>query len=252
MYLEKKRALITASGAGIGKAIAIKFAQEGAYVVVNDLNPELSTETARMIKEAGGKSISIPCDVTNDIAVKKMVNCAKDKMGGIDILVNVAGGVIEGTVATHTLQEWQKVIDLNLTSMFLVSHYVVGIMADQGKGVILNISSEVGQKGFKGRCAYTAGKTGAIGLTRSMAVDLAADNIRTNVICPGTILTPGIQNLIENSPDPDLKLREFTDRRLTDYLGNVDDIAELAVFMCSAKGAYFSGAVISIDGGSTC
>lgn len=252
MFLEGKRALVTASGAGMGRAIATTFAREGAHVVVNDINSELSEETARIIRQAGGKVLSAPCDVTNDVEVKDMVNRANEEMGGIDTLVNIAGGVIEGTVATQTLEEWYKVINLNLTSTFLVSHYVVKIMAAQGGGVILNMSSEVGQKGFKGRCAYTAGKTGVIGLTRSMAVDLAADKIRVNAICPGTILTPGIQDLINNSPDPKAKLQEFTGRRLTDYLGNVDDIAEFAVFMCSVKSAYFNGAIISIDGGSTC
>lgn len=250
--LSGKTALITASGMGLGKAIAIAFAREGAYVTVNDIRSDLSAETETLIKEAGGRSLSIPCDVTDEGAVRTLVNQAKEEMGKIDVLVNVAGGVIEGTVATHTLEEWRKVIDLNLTSAFLVSHYVVPIMIANGSGHILNISSEVGLKGFKGRCAYTAGKTGVIGLTRAMAVDLATDNIRVNAICPGTILTPGVKSLIANSPDPEAKLREFTSRRLTDYLGSEDDIAELAVFLSSPKATYFSGALINIDGGSTC
>jgi hypothetical protein len=252
MMLAGKTAMVTAAGGGIGRGISVALARAGAVLIVTDIVEDKLVETHRIIKENGGTAFPIPADVTDETAVRWLIKESQRSVSTIDVLVNVAGGVIEGTVATHTIQEWRKVLDLNLTSTFLVSHHVVPIMVSKGSGIILNISSEVGLKGFKGRCAYTAAKTGLIGLTRSMAVDLAPFKIRVNAICPGTILTPGIKNLIACSPDPEGKIREFTSRRLTDYLGEQEDIGELVVFLSSSKATYFNGAIISVDGGSTC
>lgn len=252
MLLNKKNAIITGAGAGLGKAIAIAFAREGADVAVVDMNPELSNDTKQIIINNGGQAFALPCDCTDELSVEAMVKRVAESMDRIDILVNVVGGVVEGTVITHTLAEWRKLIDLNITSAFLVSHYVSPIMITSRGGVILNMSSELGLKAIKKRCAYGASKAGVIGLTRSMAVDLAEYNIRVNALCPGTIMTTGIKSFVENSSDPDAMMKEFKSRRLTDYLGREEDISELAVFLCSDKATYFNGAMISVDGGSTC
>jgi len=139
MILKDKTALITAAGSGIGREIALAFAREGARLVVTDRGR--SAETERDIRQSGGQCLFVPADVTQQNDVRALVERAKADMGRIDILVNNAGGVIEGTVVTHTLDEWKRVMDLSVTSGFLVSHYVLPIMEENGGGVVLNISS---------------------------------------------------------------------------------------------------------------
>jgi NAD(P)-dependent dehydrogenase (short-subunit alcohol dehydrogenase family) len=249
VVLRDKIALITAAGSGIGKAIALAFARHGARLLVCDRGRSAATE--KEVRESGGQCFFVPADVTQEDDVKRLIAMAKTEMGKIDILVNVAGGVIEGTVVTHTLDEWRRVMDLNVTSVFLVSHYVLPLMRENGGGVVLNVSSEVGIKGFPGRAAYTAGKSAVIGLTKAMAVDHAGEGIRVNALCPGTILTPGLNKLIGESSDPEKRMGEFISRRLTPYLGSPEDVANAALFLCSPQASYFTGAIISIDGGST-
>lgn len=249
MILKDKTALVTGAGAGIGREIALAFALEGARLVVTDRGR--AAETEKDIRQSGGQCLFVRADVTRENDVKALVEKAKADMGRIDILVNNAGGVIEGTVVSHTLDEWKRVMDLNVTSVFLVSHCVLPIMERDGGGVVLNISSEVGIKGFRGRAAYAAGKSAVIGLTKAMAVDHAAQGIRVNALCPGTVLTPGVKRMIEGSPDPEKKMKEFVSRRLTPYLGTAEDVAHAALFLCSAQATYFNGAIIPIDGGST-
>jgi NAD(P)-dependent dehydrogenase (short-subunit alcohol dehydrogenase family) len=249
MVLKDKTALITGAGAGLGRAIALAFAGEGARLVVSDRGRAAETETE--IRRSGGRCLFVRADATQDKDVSALVEQAKAEMGRIDILVNNAGGVIEGTVISHTLDEWKRVMDLNVTSVFLVSHYVLPIMEENGGGVVLNMSSEVGLKGFGGRAGYTAGKSAIIGLTKAMAVDHADQGIRVNALCPGTVLTPGVQKMIDVSADPDKKMAAFISRRLTGYLGTPEDIAHAALFLCSPQARYFNGAIIPIDGGST-
>ena len=249
--LHDKTAIVTAAGSGIGRQIAAAFGENGARLVISDIDEALGREAEAALQQEGSTCLFVPADVTRDEEVRRLTEKAEAFLGGIDILVNVAGGVIEGTVVTHTLEEWKKVLDLNVTSGFLMSHHVLPSMIRKGGGVVLHISSEVGLKGFPGRAAYTAGKTAVIGLTRAMAVDHADKGIRVNALCPGTILTPGIRRLIDGSPDPGEKMREFTSRRLTPYLGTPRDVADAAVFLCSDRATYFNGAIIAIDGGSS-
>jgi len=249
VLLEGKTSLITASSTGIGKAIAHRFALEGSQVVITSRDEEKGEAAEEEIRKKGGKCIFIAADATKEASVAALVSKVRELYGKIDILVNNVGGVVEGTVATHTLDEWNYVFELNVTSAYLLSHNVLPVMITNGGGVVLNISSEVALKGFKGRAAYSASKAALIGMTRSMAVDFADDGIRVNVLCPGTVETPAIKALIEQKGPQ--KREKFIKRRLVNYLATPDDIANAALFLCSPQSSYCTGSILTCDGGAT-
>ena len=244
-----KVVLVTASASGIGKEISRAFAKENASIIVTDFNTEAGKETEKEFIDAGYKVQFIFANMLEENSVKELFKQVHNAFGRLDVLVNNAGGVVEGTVLTHTIEEWKRQYDLNVTSGFLASREAIPMMAENGGGAILNISSEVGLKGYKGRAAYTASKTAIIGMTRAMAVDHADLKIRVNALCPGTVETPGIKALIEQHGES--KRQEFISRRLTGYLGTPEDIANFAVFVCSDLATYINGSILTIDGGST-
>lgn len=251
MMLANEVAIVTGATSGIGKAIATLFAKEGAKVVVVGRNEERGTDVVKTIKANGGEALLVRADVTVEDEVKQVVETTINTYGTIDILVNNAGVVFAGSIPETDLANWKNVYDTNVTSTYLFCHYVLPEMIAKKKGSIINIASEAGVKGFKNRAAYCAAKAAVIGLTKAMAVDHSPLGIRINAISPGTVETPLVEQVIQNHPNPDEMRSELLSRRLLPYLGSVDEIAECALFLASAKTTYMTGANLIIDGGAT-
>jgi NAD(P)-dependent dehydrogenase (short-subunit alcohol dehydrogenase family) len=250
MRLADQVAIVTGATSGLGEAIALAFAREGARVAVIGRNAERGNRVVSEIRQEGGEAQFFPADVTSEPDVKKMVDDVVDRFGDLHIVVNNAGQVLPGTVADISLEDWETVFRINVTSTYLVSHYTLPVLLQKSKGSIINISSEAGLKGLKNRSAYCAAKAAVIGLTKAMAVDHSPSGIRVNSICPGTIETPMIKQLIEKNEDPDGLMKEFLSRRLTPYLGSPEEIAEAAIYFALPKNVYVTGAILSVDGGS--
>ncbi|WP_083911010.1 SDR family oxidoreductase [Henriciella marina] len=241
--LDGKTALITAAGAGIGRASAIAFARENARVIATDIDPT-ALESLSGIRNIETRLL----DVTDRVAIADLI----DRESGLDILFNVAGWVHHGTIEDCDREDWDKSILINLTSMYEMSRAVLPCMVQQGKGVILNMSSVASSvTGAPNRFAYGATKAGVIGLTKAIAADYVGQNIRCNVICPGTVDSPSLQGRMEAQGNYEQARQMFVSRQPMGRLGKPEEIAELAVYLVSDESAFTTGAVHVVDGGWT-
>ena len=244
--VQNKVGLLTGAGSGLGRAAALMFAREGGLVVVADLDERGGTETARMIKNDGGHALFVKADVSDASQVQALVRKTIEAFGRFDCAVNSAG--IEGD-GSNTLEcsemHWKRVIDINLTGLWLCMKYELPAMLECGGGAIVNVSSIAGLKGIAGLPAYVASKHGVIGLTKTAAVEFASSGIRINVVCPGSCRTA----LTERVLGPELNgLAEATPMR---RVASAEEIAASLVWLCSDSCSFMTGAVISIDGGKS-
>lgn len=243
MKLENKVALITGSASGMGKGEALAFAKEGAKVVVADLNLEGAQEVVREIEKNGGEGLAVKVDVASTEAIQSMVKQATEAFGQIDILVNNAGVFDKyQTLLDTELDSWNFLVNVNLTSVYQVSKEVLPAMIERGNGAIVNIASVAGLVAGKGGAAYTATKHGVIGLTKHMASEYAENGIQVNAIAPGTIETPLIADVKDSIPTDNIPAKRF---------GQIEEVAELAIFLASGKANFVNGVTIPIDGGFT-
>lgn len=241
--LAGKKALITAAGAGIGLASAIAFAREGAHVLATDISDGALSNLAGT---AGVDTLTL--DVTDPSAVAR----AFADHQGLDILFNVAGWVHHGTIEDCSRADWDKSILVNLTSMYETSRCAIQNMLGRGGGVILNMSSVASSVvGAPNRFAYGATKAGVIGLTKAIASDYAARNIRCNAICPGTVDTPSLQERMSAQGDYESARKMFVARQPMGRLGTAEEIAHLAVYLASDEASFTTGAIHVVDGGWT-
>jgi len=244
MRLKDKVALITGAGRGIGETTAIKFAREGAKVAVADLSRESVEEVVGKIKALGQEAIGLTVNVTDSESVKKMVEDTVKHFGRIDVLVNNAGITDDAQLLKMTEDQWQKVIDVNLSGVFKCSQAVAKVMAEQEKGgVILNASSLVGIYGNFGQTNYAATKWGVIGMAKSWAKELGRKKIRVNAVAPGFIVTPMTAKMPENV------LEMMKGKSPLGRLGYPEDIANAYAFLASDEASFITGAVLSVDGG---
>lgn len=245
--LAERYALVTGAGSGIGQAIAIGLAAEGAAVFCVDQNAESVTGTCQSIKDAGGTAVADVGDVSNGEDVRRVVRKGLEAFGRFDILINNAGIGMLGTVVDLDETTWDRVMAVNVKSVFLFSKEVVPGMADRGRGVIINIASVSGLKASAGRAAYTASKGAVVLLTRAMALDHASAGIRVNAICPGVTVTPMTERSLEHPPTLQQKLNDTPLRRLA----TPEEIAPMAVFLVSDEASFVTGAAVAVDGGWT-
>lgn len=238
--------MVTGSGRGIGKAIALRLAKMGSKVAINDL-PQ-SVEAGEVVKEIGsraGESMLALADVTDADSVKAMITSVTEKWGKIDILVNNAGITRNILMLRMSEDDWDKVIDINLRGAFLCAKYALRTMVGQNWGRIINIASVAGIVGRMGRVNYAASKGGLIAFTRSLACEMGPRNITVNAIAPGAITTKLTEELPQEYKD--VVLSHTTLKRF----GTPEEVAELAAFLASDRAGYITGQVIGIDGGIT-
>jgi len=247
MKLSGKVALVTGAGRGIGQAIALTFAEEGADVAVNALHLSSAEDTVKEIRKLGKRAIAIEADVAEVDDVDRMVDRALDELGKIDILVNNAGDRSENVpTVEQSIEKFDRTLSTHLRGTYLCCRRVGRWMISQKGGRILNISSVAGITGFPMRTAYGAAKAGIIHLTKVLAVEWAKHNINVNSIAPGYILTPRIEAGVEEGKfDLELIIR----RTPLGRLGEPDDIARAALFLVSDEAKYITGVTLPVDGG---
>ncbi len=244
--LKGKRAFLTACGAGIGRATALRFAAEGAHVIATDLKPELIAD----LKEHGVAETHA-LDVGDSDAVRALAA----KVGPVDVLFNCAGVVHHGTVLTTSEEDWDFSFDINVKSMHRTVHAFLPGMLDKGGGSIVNVASGASSiRGIPNRYVYGTTKAAVIGLTKSVAADFIRQGIRANAICPGTIQSPSLDGRIaEQAKAQGRSLEEirqaFIDRQPMGRLGTAEEVAWLAVYLASDESSYTTGQIHLVDGG---
>jgi len=245
--LEGKAALITGASKGLGKAMALALAGVGTRLALVSRNVEQLNETAAAVRQLGAEAAVFQCDVTDEAQVLQLEEAFTKQFGRLQILINNAGINVRKTVTEFTLAEWRQVIDTNLTSVFLMCRSFVPQMKGQGYGRILNLTSIMSHVSIPGRAAYSASKTGLLGFTRALALELAPEKITVNGISPGPFATEMNAPLMQN---PELN-QQFISKIPLGRWGKVEEVGQLAVYLCSEEAGFITGTDILIDGGWT-
>lgn len=242
-HLANRVAMITGGGQGIGRAVALRFAGEGAKVVVIDIVAESARAVADEIKAAGGEAMAVTCDVTRRDQIDALVGQVLDAYGQIDILCNNAGITRDARLVKMTEDEFDSVVDVNLKGVFNLTQAVAPHMVERGYGRVISASSIVGLYGNFGQTNYVATKAGVIGMTRVWARELGPKGITANAIAPGFIATDMIKTV------PQKVLDDFAGRTPVRRLGTPEDVANAYLFLASEESGFINGIVLSVDGG---
>jgi NAD(P)-dependent dehydrogenase (short-subunit alcohol dehydrogenase family) len=246
MLFENKTALVTGAASGIGKSIAELYSKEGANVVLSDIDEKRGNEAAEQMNENGGKAIFIKTDVSSPGECRLLVEQAVDHFGKLDCVCNNAGiGGEQNPIAEYSIENWNKVILINLSSIFYCMKYEIKAMLASGGGSIVNMASILGSAGFENSAAYVSAKHGILGLTKNAAIEYAKKNIRVNSVGPAFIHTPLIAELEKNKDIYNYLVSLHPAGRL----GKPEEVAELVIWLSSDKASFVTGSYYPVDGG---
>lgn len=244
--LDNKSGIVTGAGQGIGRAIALAYAQAGAKVLVSDVNDDMGAETVRLITTAGGEAVYVHCDVSDEDSVHAMVDTALQVFGRLDIACNSAA-LSRGSGPIHLFDRgvFDQTLEMCLTNTWLCMKYEIAAMLEHG-GAIVNISSNASLRGQAYNTAYASAKAGVNILTKSSAAEYGAQGIRINAVSPGVIRTPGLEKYFEEQPD---KADGLKKKAVLNRLGEPQEIADAVCFLSSERASFITGQILSVDGG---
>lgn len=251
MKLKDRTAIITGGAMGIGAATARLFAEEGARVVIGDIADEQAREVVASIQARGGQAVFRHADLRRPADVDQLVAAAA-AFGGIDILVNNAGIALAKSTTETTLEEWDRVIGINLTGAWLCARAAIPLLIERGGGTIVNVASNAGLVGFPNLAAYCASKGGMVQLTKAMALDCAPHHIRVNAICPGHTRTPMGDGFVAAQSDPEAFVKEFVNvQHPIGRMAEAEEVARGILFLACDDSSFITGSILAADGGYT-
>ena len=250
--LAEKTAVVTGAGSGIGQAIAIALAKQGAFVDVLEIDLNAANDTAERIRSAGGQADAIKCDIANHSQVQEVFDKLGSKRGRLDCLVNNAGIAHVGNITNTSEEDFDRVMSVNLKGVFNCLKGGVKLMLKSGGGAIVNIASTVATMAINDRLAYSTSKGGVLAMTYSVAKDHLHDNIRCNAILPGRIHTPFVDGFIaKNYPDNQAEIfKKLSEYQPIGRMGKPEEVAAIAVFLCSDEASFITGSPFPVDGGT--
>ena len=251
MRLKDRVAVVTGAGRGIGRGIAAEFAREGARVVIAEVDEATARDAEGQLTAAGGTARAIPCDVTTEDDIRRLMIETEEAFGGLDVLVNNAAVGVYKSLAEATAEDFDRAVAVNLRGVFLCMKHASPLLRRSGSGSIINIASVHSVQSVGGTVPYAASKGGVAALTRAAAIDLAVDGIRVNAICPGWIDTPLIRGIFDESEDPTAMRAAVEKRQLFGRLGTAEEIGRAAVFLASDDSTYVTGSLLFVDSGMT-
>jgi NAD(P)-dependent dehydrogenase (short-subunit alcohol dehydrogenase family) len=249
--LEGKVGLITGAGRGIGRAVARKFVAEGAAVVIAEIDADTAHAAAVELTSGGYRALAVPTDITSEAQVAAAVGQAVETFGGLDILVNNAGKNFYYDATRMTEDEWDAAMNLDLKAAWMCCKYAIPAMTKRGGGAIVNMASVHARVTNRGYFPYAAAKSGLVGMTRNLALDYGAQNIRVNAICPGWVRTDLVQSWFDMQPDPQAAEARVLSVQPLGRIGTPEEIANLVAFIASDEASFITGAELVIDGGMT-
>lgn len=244
-------AVVTGGAAGIGRAISERLARAGLRVVIADIDEGAAQATAREIQEQGGRVSAVRLDVTDEASVSEAVQTIHRQVGPVTQLVNNAGVGSAGTVLSTSVAEFQRMLQVNVIGMFLVTRALLPDMIEAGSGAIVNIGSIAGVVGIRDRAAYSASKGAVLALTRSLHADFHASGIRVNAVVPGTVHTPWVERITAGYPDPQAAIEQMAQRQPIGRMGTPEEIAEAVWFLLAPENSFTYGSLLVVDGGMT-
>jgi NAD(P)-dependent dehydrogenase (short-subunit alcohol dehydrogenase family) len=249
--LAGKIAIVTGAGGGIGEATALRFGEEGARLLVCDLPSAELEAVAGRVRAAGGEAAALPADVSDEAQVQALVQHALTGWGRLDVLVNNAGIAGGADVVSTTLEDWDRILAVNLKGPFLCCKYAVPAMLRGGGGSIVNVASISSTCGIPGQAAYGPSKGGLLQLTRQLAIEYAQQNIRVNAVAPGTIDTPMLRKVLASLENPNTLMDFLMQNHPVGRVGQPVEVANAIVFLASDEASFITGASLAVDGGYT-
>ena len=244
--------IVTGAGSGIGRATALAFAREGAAVAVADVSMDKAVGVVAEAVAAGGRAIPLACDVSQAADARRTVRETETALGPLDVLVNNAGVGASGTVLTTDEATFERLMAVNVRGTYLMSRAALAVMVPRRRGVILNAGSIAGLRAVADRAAYVTTKFAVVGLTKAMALDHVKDGIRVNAVCPGTTMTPWIDERLKEAPDPKAAMATLVARQPMGRLGAAEEMAAAYLFLASDESAFTTGTTLVADGGFIC